>query len=358
MSFVPVASASGSVPPAVSLTGSPSSYPSLARFTGHVQLKGLAPRSVEAYLCMARQLAKWAGCDPASLGEERVRDYFLHLKNARAYAPATMRQARAALSCFFIDMLGVQGWRVFELVKTKHSQQLPAVLSREEVARILSEVRELRFRAPLTLIYLCGLRLSEALHVEARDIDRAAMRLHVRLGKGGKDRFVPLPQAALDILSLWWRDHRHKFLLFPAMGLDWKTTYRDDPDEQRAVQRAHLQGAEHPMSTGALQSVWRLALATSGVTKPATIHTLRHSYATHLLEEGVSLRYVSQYLGHASLEQTLVYTHLTAVSEEQTQQALARLAASLNGTNGANGTDKPGAKPAPAPPPQRSAQAQ
>lgn len=282
---------------------------------------------------MTRLLAQWAACDPATLDEERVRDYFLHLVNGRSYAPKTMRQARAALSCFFTGMLGQREWRVFAHIKTKDKQTLPVVLSRDEVRRVLAQVKELRFLAPLTLIYLCGLRLSEALHVEVRDIHRNERRLHVRLGKGGKDRYVPLPQAALDVLTRWYRRHRHACLLFPAMGHAWKTTFRDDPAAQAAEQRARLQLAAHPMSDSALQNVWRMALAASGVKKKATIHTLRHSYATHLLEEGVSLRYVSQYLGHATLEQTLVYAHLTDVSAEQTQQALARLAGSLNASS-------------------------
>ena len=152
-----------------------------------MQLKGLAPRTVEAYVCMIRLLAQWAEEDPAALGEERVRDYFLHLVRVRSYAPQTLRQARAALRCFFIEMLGVRGWRVFDHIKTKDHQQLPVVLSRDEVRRVLSQVKELRFLAPLSLIYLCGLRLNEALHIETRDIHRQELRLHVRLGKGGKD---------------------------------------------------------------------------------------------------------------------------------------------------------------------------
>jgi integrase/recombinase XerD len=253
------------------------------------------------------------------------------LVRERKYAPASLRQARASLGCFYLELLGRTDWKVFSLVKTKERERLPVVLSRGEVKRIFAEIRELRYLAPLTLIYLCGLRLSEALQVEVRDIHRKESRLHVREGKGGKERMVPLPEAALEVLGQWYRHHRHARFLFPAMGHGWSSTLRQDPQLQMRVQREQLQRAEHPMSTSALQNVWRLALAASGVAKPATIHTLRHSYATHLLEEGVSLRYVSAYLGHATLEQTLVYTHLTAVSEQQTQEAVARLAKSLQG---------------------------
>lgn len=288
------------------------------------------PRSVEAYLASVRMLSQWAGGDPADFSEERVREFFLHLLNERGYAPKSIRQARAGLVSFFRDMLGLTPWRVFDQIKTKDREKLPAVLSREEVRRILTQVKERRFAVPLQLIYLCGLRLSECLHVEVRDIDRARMRLHVREGKGGKDRYVPLPQAALDELTQWWRWHRHPKFLFPAMGHAWRATERKDAAQEERVQRLQLHRAEHPMSVSGLQRVFQLARTASGVSKPATIHTLRHSYATHLLEEGVSLRYVSEYLGHASLEQTLVYTHLTAAGEAQTQEAVARLAATLN----------------------------
>ena len=288
------------------------------------------PRSVEAYLAAVRILAQWAGEDPAALSEERVRDFFLHLVRERGYAPKSLRQARAALVAFYRDMPGHGQWRVFDEVKTKDREQLPVVLSREEVRRILTEVQELRYAVPLRLIYLCGLRLSEALQVEVRDIHRAEQRLHIREGKGGKDRCVPLPKAALGALEEWWRWHRHPRFLFPAMGHAWRATERRDAAEQDRVQRARLRAAEHPMSPSGLQRVFQIALAASGVRKRATIHTLRHSYATHLLEEGVSIRYVSQYLGHATLEQTLVYAHLTAVSDAQTQQAVARLATALH----------------------------
>lgn len=305
------------------------SYPSVVRFIGHVQLKGGRPRTVEAYRMMVRLLARHAEQDPAALDEEAVRGFFLHLVRDRQYSSQSIRQARAALTAFYVEMLGRRDWTVFSTVKTKDLVKLPLVLSREEVATILSHVRELRFAVPLRLIYLCGLRLSECLHVEVKDIQRAGMRLHVREGKGGKDRMVPLPEAALHDLEQWWRWHKHPRYLFPAMGRSWKATQQRGKAERDRLQREQMHGAEHPMSDSALQNAWRIALASSGVDRRAHIHTLRHSYATHLLEEGVSLRYVSAYLGHATLEQTLVYAHLTAVSEAQTQAAVARMAASL-----------------------------
>lgn len=303
---------------------------SVVRFAGHVQLKGVRPRTVEAYVLVVRVLARWAGEDPAGLGEERVREFFLHLIRDRQQAPQSIRQARAALTAFYAEMLGRTDWTVFASVKTKDPVKLPVVLSREEVRNILTHVRELRFAVPLRLIYLCGLRLGECLQVEVKDIQRAGLRLHVRNGKGGKDRMVPLPEAALHDLEQWWRWHRHPRLLFPALGRSWKATLQRGAAERDRLQREQMHTAEHPMSDSALQNAFRTALAGSGVDRRAHIHTLRHSYATHLLEEGVSLRYVSAYLGHATLEQTLVYAHLTAVSEAQTQEAVARMAAGLS----------------------------
>ena len=305
------------------------SYDSLARFTGHVQLKGRAPRTVESYLCIVRSLAEWAGADPAGLEEERVRDYFLHLLRDRGYAPQSMRQARASLSAFYVEMLGHADWVVFSTIKTKDKVKLPAVLTLEEVRRVLGAVRETRFKLCLRLIYECGLRLTEALRVETSDIGREARRLHVRQGKGGKDRYVPLSPLMIDELTAWWYRHRNRIWMFPSIGFDAKGARRTTEEAEARALGARMKHAEKPMSESALQMAFKRALHDSGLKKHATIHTLRHSYATHLLEQGVSLRYVSQYLGHARLEQTLIYTHLTAVSEAQTQVALARMSQSV-----------------------------
>lgn len=292
-------------------------------------------------MAAVRLLAGWAGSDPAGLEEEKVRRYFLHLLNEKGYAPKSLRQARAALVAFYREMLERAEWRVFDGIRAKDRQKLPCVLSRDEIVRILGCVREDRFLVPLRLAYLCGLRLAEVRLVQVRDIDRAAGRLHVRCGKGGKDRFVPLPAAALADLERWWRYHRHATLLFPGTGHAWRATERRSAQEQDQVRRAHLHAATEPVSDSALQRIFHLAVRESGVQKPASIHTLRHSYATHLLEEGVSLRWVSQYLGHATLEQTVIYTHLTAAGEAQSQEAVARLAAGIAAATAPAGDQPP-----------------
>ena len=275
-----------------------------------------------------RQLAVWADCDPALLDEERVRCFFLHLRLERGWGSKSIRQARASLTAFFNGMLRLD-WQVFDTIKGKDEFTLPNVLTREEVRLILATVREPRFRVPLRLVYECGLRMGEALRVEVSDIHRANLRLHVHRAKGGKDRMVPLSKMMLDELTWWWKQHKNPTFLFPAIGNNAKSATRVDKVAHGACMAERMGAAITHLSESSIQNAFRQAWIESGVKTKATIHTLRHSYATHLLEEGVSIRYVSQYLGHATLEQTLIYTHLTAVSEAQTQAALAKMSAAV-----------------------------
>jgi integrase/recombinase XerD len=247
-----------------------------------------------------------------------VRDYFLFLRNERRYAGSSLSIVLAALRCFYSDHLGTGArWKLWQEMRVRRAQTLPVVFSREEVARLLLCVRCDRFRTVLRLIYGCGLRISEAVRLEVTDIGGTELRIHVRDAKGGKDRYVPVAPALVATLRRFWRRHRHPRWLFPGLRNDWKLAKIPLPLRARA--------ATGPMSASAVQGAFRLALAASGLRKEATPHTLRHSYATHLLEEGVSIRLISQYLGHASLETTLIYTHLSAVSEGKALEALQRL---------------------------------
>jgi integrase/recombinase XerD len=301
---------------------------SLERYLGYVELQGLAERTVESYVAKVRALARWAGEDPALLTEARVTQFVLYCKRELKYAPQSIRLVRVSLGCFYNGMME-SGWRVFANIHAKDEQKLPVVLTREEVRRLLAAVRQPRFGVCLRLIYECGLRLGEGLAVEVSCINRAAGLLHVKLGKGAKDRMVPLSPDMLDQLSWWWRQHKNPRFLFPSIGLANKRGHRMQASHRWQCQQAMMKVAETPLGESSLQQAFQKAAQECGFAKRATIHTLRHSYATHLLEEGLNIRLISQYLGHANLEQTLVYTHLTAVTDAQTQVALARLSGGL-----------------------------
>jgi integrase/recombinase XerD len=307
-------------------------YESLKAFEDLLTLRAKRPRTLEEYGARVRLIGEHYAADPATLSEQQVRDYFVFLVRTKGLKGVSIRQARAALRLFYEMIVRVEKWTVFDEVRTKDTRPLPKVLSRADVAAVLGTVRVHRFRAVLRLIYACGLRLGEAVALEVRDIDGKEGRLLIRDGKGGKQRYVPLPKMMLLELRAWWATHRHPRFIFPAAGRAWRVNRRATEAEQAAALAAHQAKATVPMSESSVQNAFRLALAASGVAKPASVHTLRHSYATHLLEEGVTLRAVSAYLGHANLEHTTVYLHLTEASEARTHEALGRLLAALQGS--------------------------
>ena len=294
-------------------------YPSIAKFQQLVELKDYRPPTQKEYVRYVRKLAEHVQCDPATLTENQVREYFLFLRQHKHYTRSPMKAAKYALRCFYVECLQIPGWTVFQEVRIAEPLVLPVVLARAEVQSLLQAVQEPRFRACLRLMYHCGLRVGETVAIEVQDIHghETPPRLHVRHGKGGKERCVPLTPALVKELRDWWRNHRHPRFLFPSPGRGWA-------DRTLSLSEA-MARATAPMSVSAVQMAYRLARAASGVNSASTTHSLRHSYATHLLEEGVSLRQISQYLGHESLDTTVIYTHLTAISEARTQTALATL---------------------------------
>lgn len=293
----------------------PTDHASVQRFADLLKLRSLAHSTRAEYLRYLRRLGARAGVDPATLNEEAVRAHILKLKTAHGYAPSSMRTAVAALSAFYNLHLG-NAWKLFGLVRSPDRQTLPSVLTRGQLAALFAVVREERFRTLFRTIYACGLRVSEAVSLRVGDIEAAGARVRVRDAKGGKDRLVPLPAWALQELRAYWKTHRHPTLLFPGVGRGW----RDRPESA-----GRLAQALEPMGVGSVQACLRQARAAARLPEGVCVHTLRHSYATHLLEEGVSIRLISAYLGHASLETTLIYTHLTAVNEAGARAALERL---------------------------------
>jgi site-specific recombinase XerD len=271
-----------------------------------MQLKGLAVRTQEAYVNAVLQLSRRFKKSPDNIDEEELREYFLYLKNEKQVADSTFSIALCGIKFFYEQTLKKE-WHTLELVRPNRKKKLPVVLSIEEVKRILSCVQRWQYRVCLNTIYACGLRLLEGTRLGVKDIDSDRKMLHVVAGKGGKDRYVPLPDHALMLLRHNWCTHRNPDWMFPSRS-------GDGPMDESGIQRA-----------------FQAALRESGVHKDASIHTLRHSYATHLLEAGVSLRVIQVYLGHASPSTTAIYTHLTSVTEAQISQHINRMQADVWG---------------------------
>jgi site-specific recombinase XerD len=279
-------------------------YSCIEQFTQFVHLKDLRPATRRRYVGFIVRLGGYFQCDPSTLSEAQVRDFLLYLRQVKRHAPASLHLARFACRSFFVECLkrGV-GWTVFSDFKIRRPRTIPAILARGEVAEFLQSIRSLRLRTCLRLIYHCGLRVSEAVSLEVGDIKSAQGRLHLRDTKGGRERYVPIQAAMIQELRDYWKTHRHPRWLFPSAN-DRSAAAMDVATVQRAVQSARAQ----------------LSLR-----QRVTAHTLRHCYATHLLEEGVSLRLISQFLGHSSLDTTAIYTHLTSTTETHAREALERL---------------------------------
>jgi site-specific recombinase XerD len=277
-----------------------------------LQLRGLAERTQEAYTRAVRQLAAHYHKSPDQLSEAELRQYFLYLKNVKHYSRPTMTVAICGIRFFYEQTLN-RHWAIFGIVRPAPEKKLPVILSLAEVRQVLGRIRLPRYQVCLTTIYSCGLRLQEGTHLQVADIDSARLMIHVRHGKGAKDRYVPLPQRTLQLLRQFWATHRNPVLLFPAAG-------RDHSD---------LAQATEPMSKSSVQDAFHAALKDSGNHKRASVHTLRHSWATHLLEAGVNLRLIQQWLGHSSPATTSVYTHLTVKAEQLGTEAINQLMSDL-----------------------------
>ncbi|HEX9704751.1 MAG TPA: site-specific integrase [Gemmatimonadales bacterium] len=265
------------------------------RMMQDLQLRGYSDRTVEAYVRSVAQLAKFYCSSPDRITEEQVREYFLHLTNVQKVARGTHTIALCGIKFFYQETLARQ-WHVLDVARPKGENKLPVVLGRDEVWRILDSLRTAVYRACLTTIYACGLRLMEGARLQVPDVDGERKLLHIH-GKGRKDRYVPLPDATLALLREYWRSHRNPLWVFPT-GTRSGVAPLGDPSV------GHI-------SRASLQSAFARAVKQSGVHKRAHVHTLRHSYATHLMEAGVALRLIQEYLGHTSPKTTAIYTHLT-----------------------------------------------
>lgn len=272
------------------------------RMAGDMKLNDMRPRTVEGYLLAVRLFLRRTKLAPGDVGEEDVRQYILHLKEERKQAPSSVNIAVCALRFFCVETLGRE-FDVFGLTRIKRSKTLPNVLSREEVRRVLAVVKHPVRRMALTTIYALGLRLGEGLRLETGHLASDRQVVMVKSGKGAKDRTVPLPQPLLARLRQYWKKER------PAS----ETKLLFVGDEGKLIHETTL------------QKTFTVASKEAGLPRHATIHTLRHSYATHLIEAGVSLRAVQDILGHTNLKTTEVYMHLTMPGRERVQEVVDQL---------------------------------
>jgi integrase len=265
-----------------------------------LQLAGMSESTQKSYTRSVRQVVEFHGRPPDEISEEDLEEYFLFRQIESGWSPATLRICYSGIKFFFVNVLQ-RDWHLFSYLKAPRERSLPAILSREEVYCLLEHVTTFQNYTYLAFVYACGLRLSEALHLEVSDIDSARGMIHVHRGKGAKDRYLPLPEDTLPLLRRYWRTHRNPALLFPALG------------------RGGNQGptATQPMAIGTVQDAFAKAKTAAAIHKRGvSIRTLRHCYATHLLEAGVNPRLIQRWMGHAQLETTMMYFHFTQKGTE------------------------------------------
>lgn len=266
------------------------------RMKEDLQLQGLSPVTQEIYLNQVRRLSEHFSKSPDLLSIEDLRQYFLHLQTKKKYSVQSLKSAYYSIRFFYLRTLK---WKPedFNFFRLPKEFKLPVVFTKDEIKRILSGIRISDYRLCLTMIYTCGLRLKEAVNLKPYDIDGDKQLLHIKEGKGNKHRCVPLPKELIIRLRQYWKTHRNPHLLFPKRQGERSTT--SQAISKRSLQYATLKSKRE-----------------AGINKPGSIHTLRHSYATHLLDSGVNIRVIQEYLGHKSLKSTMIYTHLTTNSKE------------------------------------------
>jgi integrase/recombinase XerD len=254
------------------------------RFVEDLRIRNRSPRTIERYVSLVARFAAHFGRSPELLGPEEFRSYQLHLIG-RKVSWSTFNQTVCALRFLYRTTLG-RPEHVTMIPFGKRPKKLPCVLSPEEVGRLIDAAAPGRERMVVQIAYACGLRLEELMHLQVADIDSSRMVVQVRQGKGQKDRLVPLSARLLEELRAYWRRYRPRTWLFPNRK------------------------QSGPLHAGTIQRGFRRLVRRAGLTKPATMHTLRHSFATHQLERGTNVLALQKMLGHSQLSTTALYLHL------------------------------------------------
>ncbi|MEE8286562.1 MAG: site-specific integrase [Gammaproteobacteria bacterium] len=276
------------------------------RMIDDMTIRGFTAGTQRGYLCAVRDFAVFLGCSPDQGDAEDLRRYQLHMRSAGVSA-SRMNNAVSALRFFFGVTLGRTDAAV-GMTGVREPRRLPVVLSPEEVARLLDGATSLKYKAALSVAYGAGLRASEVISLKLTDIDSTRMVLRVEQGKGHKDRYAMLSAALLDLLRAWWRAGREQGVMLPG---GWLFPGRNRVD---------------PLTTRQLRRAFHAARETAGIDKPVSLHTLRHCFATHLLEQRVDIRVIQVLLGHNKLETTARYSQVASTTLRAVESPLDRLA--------------------------------
>jgi len=288
------------------------------KMSDDLKLTGKAERTLKGYLRAVRQLSDFAQKSPADVTEQDVREFFLHLKEEREFAYGSLRVALSGVKFFFAHTCK-RDWDIFAMLKLQNVNAIPEVLSIEQVHRVIGAITKLQMFVFFWTVYSMGLRLNEALNLDVTDLDAQRGLVPIHRGKGAKDRYIPLPVSTLELLRRYWLTHRHPRLLFPADG------------RNHSLAKDGVSQAKNSMNESAVQGAMKLIVEKLKIGKKVSVHTLRHSYATHLLEGGVSLKVIQKYLGHSSLQTTMIYLHLTDLAEKDARTVIENIFGKLPG---------------------------
>lgn len=261
--------------------------------------QGKSKGTTDCYARSVRQITEHFDTCPDKLTLEQLEDYFLYLVDNYSWSTVTIH--RNGLQFFYKHTLKKE-WDWVNIVKPSKRTTLPVILTPGEITKLIASTKEPRYAAYLYVTYSMGLRLSESLNLKVCDIDSDRMRIHVRQSKNLKDRYVILPQSTLMVLRRYWVQHRNPSLIFPS---------------GRTVKER--QQSNHPMAKSPLQEAFKAIVKSGKIYKNVSIHSLRHSYAVHLMESGVHLRSIQELLGHSCPKTTARYTQLTKTVHQDTE---------------------------------------
>ena len=250
-----------------------------------MELRGYSPKTIKNYINHVSSFAKFYNKSPELLEENEIRDYLHYCIMEKKLSEGTVNYINASLKFFYTKTLN-RYWNMDKIARVKEPRKLPAVLSPEEVKSIFDVTENLKHKAILMTVYSAGLRVSEVCNLRVTDIDSKNMQILIRQGKGKKDRYSLLSKANLEVLREYWKRYHPTEYLFSGR-------YRTDAITPRSVQR-----------------VLEKSIKQTGITKNVTVHTLRHSFATHLLDAGTDICYIQRLLGHTRITTTTIYLHL------------------------------------------------